>query len=46
MAFHYDEALQNSSIVVGLGWSLTTWFDLQGTAEGATLATLTGGFLL
>jgi hypothetical protein len=46
MAFHYDEALQTSSTVVGLGWTLTTWYDLQGSAEIATLATTTGGFLL
>ena len=45
MAFHYDEALLNSSTVVGIGWTLTTWYDLQGSAESATLASLTGGFL-
>lgn len=45
LAFHYDEALQNSSTVVGLGWTLTTWYDLQGTTESATLAALTSGFL-
>jgi hypothetical protein len=46
MAFHYDEALQTSSTVVGLGWTLTTWYDLQGSAESAGLAATTGGFLL
>lgn len=45
MAFHYDEALQTSSVVVSTGWSLTTWYDLQGSAESATLASATGNFL-
>ncbi len=44
--FHYDEALKNSSMVVGIGYTLSTWYDLQGTAEAADLSALTGGFLL
>lgn len=44
--FHYDEALKNSSMVVGVGYTLSTWYDLQGTAEAAGLSALTGGFLL
>lgn len=43
---HYDEALLNSSLVVGIGYTLSTWYDLQGTAEAAGLSALTGGFLL
>ncbi|MCX6953390.1 MAG: hypothetical protein NTV51_14660 [Verrucomicrobia bacterium] len=43
--FHYDESLNNVSTQVGTGWSMTKWYDLQGTAELATLSALTGGFL-
>ncbi|PAW67051.1 MAG: hypothetical protein B9S34_06530 [Opitutia bacterium Tous-C1TDCM] len=43
---HYDEALLNSSMVVGVGYTLSTWYDLQGTADAAGLSALTGGFLL
>ncbi|MBI5691748.1 MAG: hypothetical protein HZC55_16815 [Verrucomicrobia bacterium] len=45
LAFHYDEALQHSSLVVGIGWSLTNWYDLHGTPEAAGLGAATSGFL-
>jgi hypothetical protein len=45
MAFHYDEALQTSSGVVGIGWTFSTWYDLQGEAGSANLGSLTDGFL-
>lgn len=43
--FHYDESLNNVSTQVGTGWSMSKWYDLQGTTELSTLSALTGGFL-
>jgi hypothetical protein len=43
--FHYDESLKNISPQVGTGWSMSKWYDLQGTAEIKTLSSLTGGFM-
>ena len=45
LAFHYDEALRNSSTVVGIGSQLTTWYDLEDATELAGLAAATGNFL-
>lgn len=43
--FHYDESLNNVSTQVGTGWSMTKWYDLQGTSEASLLSSVTGGFL-
>jgi hypothetical protein len=43
--FHYDRALESLTTQAGAGYSVSKWYDLQGTAESKTLATLTGGFL-
>ncbi len=47
IVFHYDEALAVAGLGIGTGsgCSVTNWYDLQGTAESQTLASLTGGFL-